>query len=85
MPLHRRSAVKQNTRAILLGGLLAVGIFGIAKAGQLEDGEAAYFKRDYAKAVLLLRPLAGKGNASAENGLASICFWGGHGVPQDPA
>src|SRR5208337_3875641 len=77
--------MKQNTRAILVGGLLAVGMFGLAKAGQLEDGEAAYFKHDYAKAVRLLRPLADKGNAPAQNRLASIYFWGGHGVPQDAA
>ena len=77
--------MKQNTQAFLVGGLLAVGMFGLAKAGQLEDGEAAYFKHDYAKAVRLLRPLADKGNAPAQNRLASIYFWGGHGVPQDPA
>jgi uncharacterized protein len=77
--------MKQNTRSILVGGLLAVGMFGLAKAGQLEDGEAAYFKHDYATAVRLLRPLADKGNAAAQNRLASIYFWGGHGVPQDPA
>jgi len=40
--------MKQNTKAILVGGLLAVGMFGLAKAGQLEDGEAAYFKHDHA-------------------------------------
>jgi len=77
--------MKQNARAILTGGLLAVGMFGLAKAGQLEDGEAAYFKHDYAKAVRLLRPLADKGSAPAQNRLASIYFWGGYGVPQDPA
>src|SRR5271167_3145516 len=43
--------MKQNTKAILVGGLLAVGMFGLAKAGQLEDGEAAYFKHDHAEAV----------------------------------
>ena len=45
--------MKQNTRAILAGGPLAVGMFGLTKAGQLEDGEAAYFKHDYAKAAAL--------------------------------
>jgi TPR repeat protein len=77
--------MKQNSAAFLVGGLLAIGMFGLAKAGQLEDGEAAYFNHDYAKAVRLLRPLADKGNAPAQNRLASIYFWGGHGVPQDPA
>ena len=77
--------MKQNLRIIFAGGLLAVGMFGLAKAGQLEEGEAAYFKHDYAEAVRLLRPLASKGNAPAQVRLASIYFWGGHGVPQDPA
>ena len=77
--------MKQNTRAIIAGGILAVGVFALAKAGQLEDGEAAYFKHDYAEAIRLLRPLADKGNVPAENRLASIYFWGGHGVRPDPA
>jgi TPR repeat protein len=77
--------MKRNIRAILAGGLLAVGMFAFAKAGQLEDGEAAYFKHDYASAVRLLRPLAERGNAPAQNRLASIYFWGGHGVQQDAA
>ena len=75
----------RNTRTILAGGLLAVGTFAFAEAGQLEDGEAAYFKHDYANAMRLLRPLADGGNASAQNWLASIYFWGGHGVQQDAA
>ena len=58
LSLGRGSVMKQNSAAFLVGGLLAVGMFGLAKAEQLEDGEAAYFKHDYAKAVRLLRPLA---------------------------
>jgi uncharacterized protein len=77
--------MKQNSAAFLVGGLLAAGMSGLAKAGQLEDGEAAYFNHDYAKAVRLLRPLADKENAPAQNRRASIYFWGGHGAPQDPA
>jgi uncharacterized protein len=77
--------MKRNAGTILAGGLLAVGMFAFAKAGQLEDGEAAYFKHDYAGAVRLLRPLADRGNASAQSRLASIYFWGGHGVQQDAA
>ena len=72
-------------RTILAGGLLAVGTFASAAAGQLQDGEAAYFKHDYANATRLLRPLADSGNAPAQNRLASIYFWGGHGVQQDAA
>jgi uncharacterized protein len=35
--------------------------------------------------VRLLHPLADSGNAPAQNRLASIYFWGGHGVTQDAA
>jgi TPR repeat protein len=69
----------------LASGLLAVGTFAFAKAGQLEDGEAAHFKHDYANAMRLLRPLADAGNAPAQNRLASIYFWGADGVPQNSA
>jgi TPR repeat protein len=68
--------MKRNTRTILAGGLLAVGTFAFAEAGQLEAGEAAYFKHDYANAMRLLRPLADSGNAPAQNRVASIYFWG---------
>jgi uncharacterized protein len=77
--------MRRSARTILSGGLLAVGTFAFAEAGQLEDGEAAYFKHDYANAMRLLRPLADGGSAAAQNWLASIYFWGGHGVPQNAA
>ena len=83
--LRCRRLMKRNTRTILAGGLLVVGTFAFAEAGQLEAGEAAYFKHDYANAMRLLRPLADAGNAPAQNRLASIYFWGGHGVQQDAA
>jgi hypothetical protein len=80
-----RRLMKRNTRTILAGGLLAVGTFAFAEAGQLEAGEAAYFKHDYANVMRLLRPLADSGNAPAQNRVASIYFWGGPGVHQDAA
>jgi uncharacterized protein len=80
-----RRLMKRNTRTILASGLLAVGTFAFAEAGQLEAGEAAYFKHDYANAMRLLRPLADSGNTSAQNRVASIYFWGGPGVHQDAA
>jgi uncharacterized protein len=71
--------MKRNTRTILASGLLVVGTFAFAEAGQLEAGD------DYANAMRLLRPLADSGNAPAQNRVASIYFWGGHGVQQDAA
>jgi hypothetical protein len=56
--LRGRRLLKRNTRTILAGGLLAVGTFAFAQAGQFEAGEAAYFEHDYANAIRLLRPLA---------------------------
>ena len=67
--------MRRNARTILAGGLLAVGTFAFAAAGQLEDGEAAYFNHDYASAAQLLHPLANSGNAPAQNRLASMYFW----------
>ena len=72
--LRCRRLMKRNARKILAGGLLAIGTFAFAEAGQLEAGEAAYFRNDYANAMRLLRPLADDGNAPAQNWLASIYF-----------
>ena len=55
-----------------------------AVAGPLDDGIAAYYKRDYAAALRLLRPLADQGDARAQSTLGSMYF-GGSGVPVDPA
>ena len=76
--LRCRRLMKRNTRTIFAGGLLAVGTFAFAAAGQLQDGEAAYFKHDYANATRLLRPLADSGNAPAQNrgGVAGCCAGG---------
>jgi TPR repeat protein len=59
-------------------------LFGVAKAGQLEDAVAAARAGDYATAVRLYRPLADQGNAVAQSGLAFL-YATGHGVPQDYA
>jgi hypothetical protein len=77
LSLCRWCVLMRNTRAILVGGLLAVGVFGLAKAGALDDGEAAYFTHDYAKAVRLLRPLAiGKAHLG-------LMYEHGYGAPTD--
>ena len=74
--------MKQRIKAFLAGGLLALALFGVAGAGPLEDGLAAYQKGDYAAALQILRPLADQGNADAQFNLGSM-YAEGRGVPQD--
>ena len=74
--------MKQRIKAFLAGGLLALALFGVAGAGPLEDGLAAYQKGDYAGGVADLRPLADQGNADAQFNLGSM-YAEGPGVPQD--
>jgi hypothetical protein len=56
--------MKQRITILFAGGLLALALIGIAAAGQLEDGDAAFSGGDYAEAMRLLRPLAERGCAS---------------------
>ena len=59
-------------KAILRSGFLALAIMALAvpaRAGPLEDGKAAYERKDYATALRLLRPLAERGDARAQGGL----------------
>jgi TPR repeat protein len=62
-------------------GLLAVLLLGMAhgptRAGPLEDGLAAYHRRDFATALRHWRPLAEQGNANAQFNLG---FMYGHGA-----
>ena len=44
-------------RSVFAGGLLALGLFGGATAGQFEDAQAAYQHGDYATAMRLWRLL----------------------------
>jgi len=61
--------MKRQITALLAGGVLALALFGEAKAGPLEDFDAAYQHGDFAAAVQLLRPLADQGNALAQTSL----------------
>ena len=74
--------MKQRITALFVGGILALALFGVAAAGPLEDGEAAYHRGDYAEAMRLLRPLAEQGDASAQFQLGAMYTFG-DGVPHD--
>jgi TPR repeat protein len=76
--------VKQRNKTLFTTVLLATGLFGVAMAGPLEDGRAAYESGDYAAAMSYWRPLADQGNAAAQTGLG-VMYNKGEGVPQDYA
>ena len=43
--------MKQQIKTLCAGGLLALALFGPAMAGPLEDGQAAFWKRNFATAL----------------------------------
>jgi TPR repeat protein len=69
-------------KRILAGLIVAVVMAGVAVAGPLEDGLAAYDRDDWATALKLLRPLAEQGNAQAQRSLGDL-YANGQGVPKD--
>lgn len=71
-------------RGALAVSLVAAVLAGTAIAGPLEDANAAYNRGDYATSLLLLLPLAHKGNALAQTNLG-VMYRAGQGVPQDYA
>ena len=76
--------MKRHIATLCVGGVLALSVFGIAVAGPLEDGGAAYDQRDYVTAMRLFRPLANQGDALAQTTLGEM-YADGKGVPQDYA
>jgi uncharacterized protein len=54
----------------------------ISRAGQFEDGVAAYQRGDFATALGLLQPLADQGNADAQTNLG-VLYEKGQGVARD--
>jgi TPR repeat protein len=54
----------------------------VAFAGPFEDSMAAYDRGDYATMLQLLRPLAERGNAQAQNSLGAM-YYEGEGVAEN--
>jgi hypothetical protein len=67
----------------ILGVMLLLAV-GMAYAADLQKGEAAYVRGDYAAALAEFRPLAEQGNADAQQELGAM-YSHGEGVPQDYA
>jgi uncharacterized protein len=82
--------MKQHIRTLLAGGVLAVALFGVAAAGQLDaaaagqlkDGLTASARGDYAEAMRLLRPLAEQGDPNAQT-VIGLLYGNGRGIPKD--
>jgi hypothetical protein len=62
--------------------LMLLTVAGTAVAGSLEDALSAQRRGDYATALRLYKPLADKGDASAQYSLGTM-YEAGQGVPQD--
>ena len=67
---------------ILLSALLLLA--GSAWAAPIDDAIAANARGDYAAGLKIIRPLAEKGVAWAQNNLGAM-YYKGQGVPQDYA
>ncbi|MBT5457979.1 MAG: sel1 repeat family protein, partial [Rhodospirillaceae bacterium] len=69
-------------RRVSIGLVLVFLAVHPTQARDFLDGHAAYKRGDYNLALIILRPLAEKGNARAQNDLAVMSLKG-RGVPQD--
>ena len=72
-----------NTRLVSMSfAALLLLCSAVSFAGELEDGLAAYDRRDYKTALALFTKAANKGDAKAQNNLGAM-YDKGQGVPQD--
>ena len=72
-----------NFRRIMPALVVALILnFGLARAGDLEDGAAAIEKQDYVTARRLITPLAQKGNRDGQRILGFMYMYEA-GVPRD--
>jgi uncharacterized protein len=62
--------------------LVKFGLAQRAETGSLEDGQAAYERKDFAAALQILRPLADQGGAAAQFNLG-VMYDKGQGLPQN--
>ncbi len=68
-------------RFVFFGFAILVCAASVAGA-DLKSGRRAYERKDYARALKELTPLAEKGNPDAQSILGKM-YWNGHGVPKD--
>ncbi len=72
-------------RALAILGIFAVGLAALSpvRAGDFEDGVAAYKAQDFATAARLWQPLAEAGNVGAQFNLGRLYYYG-QGVVRSP-
>jgi uncharacterized protein len=76
--------MKRRIKTLLVGSIVALSLFGAASAEQLEDGDAARLRGDYATAMRIYRSWADEGSAPAQEMLGEMYMYG-YGQPQDYA
>lgn len=74
--------MKVLRHAVVTGCLLLLLANAGMAAGTFEEGRAAFLKKDYAKALAILKPLAEQGDAKAEVTLG-IMYDYGYGIGRD--
>lgn len=77
-----RAVMRGRDIAAVASLIVAVGFAGSAVAGPLEDGLAAFERRDYVTAMRVWRPLADQGDAVAQFNLG-VMYLKGQGIAQD--
>ena len=73
----------QLVKQVLLVCVCLFTLSGQAAADSFAEAQNAYVAGNYAKAEKLFRPLAEKGNASAQDYLGWMYYIGREGVPQN--
>jgi hypothetical protein len=82
--LYGVAQMKENVRQLLGAFAVATALVAPSVAGPLEDGNAAYREKEYAKAAELWQPLAEKEDATAQFYLGTL-YAEGNGVEQNDA
>ena len=69
-------------RFSLVAAALVIGAAAAARAGPLQDAQAAYDRGRYAVALSLWQPFAEQGDPDAQAGLGAL-YLGGYGVSRE--
>ena len=77
-----RAKGDQQYKKIIIGLFVWLLFSAAALAGEFEDAAAAYLKNDYATALKLFRPVAERGDASAQF-ILGMMYALGQGVAED--
>jgi TPR repeat protein len=76
--------VRKRNKFVFATAIYCLALIGGASAGSFEEARTLYLRGDFVAAVRLWRPLAARGDAHAQFGLA-VAYERGQGVKQDYA